>query len=118
MTLLDPKPTEVARQICLIFHQKFSTIHTIEFLDGFKNQETTQRSPTLEEFFVMDNHLTEVITKTFIEAGDKSDAFIRLFKIAKKLRKLLNFNSLATFCRILLREDVRLLALPPDSVIK
>ena len=43
---------------------------------------------------------------------------MRLFKIAKKLRKLLNFNSLATFCRILLREDVRLLAMPPDSVIK
>ncbi|OHS93158.1 RasGEF domain containing protein [Tritrichomonas foetus] len=115
LTLLGPNPLEVARQISMIYHEKFATIHSLEFIIGMKNGEASLQTPTISEMFVMDEHLAQLVAKTFIEAENKQEAYLKLVDIARKLHDLYNFDSLAVFLRILLRDDVRLLAMPKEA---
>ena len=118
LDLTGPDTIEAARQISLIYHSKFSTIHSLEFIIGMKNGSVTLQTPTISEFFAMDENLSMIIAKSFIESDNKSETYLRFAKICKHLVNLNNFDSVAVFLRILLMDDVKILAMQRDDVIQ
>ncbi|OHT07536.1 RasGEF domain containing protein [Tritrichomonas foetus] len=117
LTILGPEPLEVARQITLLFHQKFSKISSYEFIIGLKNRKTTVNTPSLLEFFLMNDNLSQIIAKTFLDAENKSYAYLKLVAIARNLRQLGNLDSLAVFLRLILRDDIKMLGRPSDAIV-
>jgi hypothetical protein len=66
--LFDPEPIEVARQISLICHEKFASIHPLEFITAMSNGSTTVRTSTLTEFFEFGDGLTLLVTDACLNA--------------------------------------------------
>ena len=104
--LFDPEPVEVARQITLVFHEKFSAIHTLELMTAISQRKTTIQTPTLAEFFSFGDNLMQLLLEAFLNAPEKDKAFNRLFDMAKALYELSNIDALSCLVRILQREDV------------
>jgi hypothetical protein len=112
--LFDPDPIEVARQITLISHEKFASVHPLEFIIGISNRSTTVRTPTLAEFFEFGDSLTLIVAETFLNAEKKSSAFDAILAIARQLADLNNLDSLACVVRFLRRPEVRAFGQAPD----
>ncbi|OHT04482.1 hypothetical protein TRFO_28045 [Tritrichomonas foetus] len=106
LTILDPEPQEVARQITLIYHEKYASIHSLEFITAISNRHTTIQTPTLSEFFKFGDHLSHLVAETYIKAENKQSAFSRLFEISQALFQLNNYEALSCFIHFLNRDDI------------
>jgi hypothetical protein len=115
LNLLHPDPLEVGRQITLMYHEKYASIHSLEFIIGIANRKTTIRTPTLADFFGFGDSLTLLFAEAFIGADDKPAAFQRMLEIARCLAprtgesvrsELHNLDALACILRFLRRSDV------------
>lgn len=104
--LFDPDAIEVARQITLICHEKFASVHPLEFIIAISNRATTVRTPTLAEFFEFGDSLTLIVAETFLNTEKKSFAFERILAIARQLAELNNLDALACIVRFLRRPEV------------
>jgi hypothetical protein len=105
--LFDPDPIEVARQITLICHRKFATIHPLEFITAMSHGSTTGRTSTLDEFLGFGDSLTLLAADAFLGAGDRQAAFRQILEIAKHLAELGNLDSLSCFLEFLGNVEVR-----------
>jgi hypothetical protein len=112
--LFDPDPIEVARQITLISHEKFASVHPLEFIIGISNRSTTVRTPTLAEFFEFGDSLTLLVAETFLNSEKKSNAFNGILDIARQLADLNSLDALACVVRFLRRPEVQIFGAVPD----
>jgi hypothetical protein len=106
LTLLDPDPTEVARQISLRYHEKFAAIPPHEFMTGLAARRTTLRTPLLADFFEFGDLLSLKIAEVFLIAENKRDAFARIFAMTHELYELHNVDGVVALVRVLNRADV------------
>lgn len=105
LTLIEPEPIEVARQISLIFHNAFRTIHPREFFIALVKGKCSQLTPVLAEFYSYGKNLKYIVLETIALATDKSAAVHRVLEIAKRLREDGNFSALACIIKALKRLD-------------
>jgi hypothetical protein len=105
--LLDPEPLEVAHQVTLIHHQKFASVHPLEFIIGIYNRKTTVKTPTLAEFFEFGNSLTLLVAEAFLHAERKQAAFDRILEIAKHLAEMSNLDALSSVLKFLIINELK-----------
>jgi hypothetical protein len=115
INVLDPDPLEVARQITLIYHEKYESIHSLEFIIGISNRRTTIQTPTLAEFFGFGDSLTLLFAEAFLISDNREAAFRRMVEIVKCLApvptntpqlELNSMDAVACILRFLVRPDV------------
>jgi hypothetical protein len=109
LSLLDPDPIEVGRQITLIYYDKYSSIHALEFVIALANRRPTIRTPTIADFFGFGDSLTLLFAEAFLRAEDKGTAFKRIVEIVRCLapgKDLNNVGATARILRFLRRPDV------------
>lgn len=107
LQLLDPEPIELARQITLIYLDKYNSIHSMEFIIGISKGRTTIQTPTLAEFLAFGESLTQMIAESFINATDKKATFQRIMEVVRALDLLRNLDALSCILRFLRRKDVQ-----------
>jgi hypothetical protein len=109
LSLLDPDPIEVGRQITLICSNKYASIHALEFVIALANRRPTMRTPTIADFFGFGQSLTILFAEAFLRADDKGAAFRRIVEIARCLapgKDLNNVDATASILSFLRRPDV------------
>ncbi|KAH0787384.1 RasGEF domain containing protein [Histomonas meleagridis] len=106
LTLVDPEPVEVARQITLLSHETFKSVHSREFMEALMNKKCTIQTPTLAEFFDFNEKLSKIILETVITSNDRNGSFSRVLEIAQSLDFLCNFQALSAILNQLSREEV------------
>jgi hypothetical protein len=117
VALFDPDAVELARQMTLMCHEKFTRIHPLEFITAMSDRRTSVRTPTLAEFFEFGDSLTLLVADAFLGADRKQHAFERILEIARNLAQLSNFDALACVVRFLRRDDVRKIVNTPIEPI-
>lgn len=110
LTILDPDPIEVARQITLLFHKAFKLVHSREFITALRIQGVSHQTPTLVDFFDFGKKLTLLVIETIMNASDLGVAIINTLQIADALDKLNNFHALA--CIIIALKQSRIKSHP------
>ncbi|OHS95014.1 RasGEF domain containing protein [Tritrichomonas foetus] len=108
LKLIDPDPTEVARQITLLFHNAFKVVHSREFIIASRIQGISHQTPTLSEFFDFGKKLTLLAFETITQAQDMGNAITRTLQIAEALDKLNNFHALACIIQALQQKVIML----------
>jgi son of sevenless-like protein len=113
LTLLEPDPMEVARQITLIYHQRYASIKPHEFIRGLSMRKTDVGTPTLAAFFLFRDSMSSLVAETFLsgDPASRRGAYERLCEIAACLLspELMNVEAASCILRFLLRPDVRVL---------
>jgi hypothetical protein len=130
--LLDPDALEIARQLTLIYHEKYRAIQSREFMIGISERSTTIQTPTLTEFFCFGNFVTRIFAEAFLKATSKEAAYAKILEICRCLGHdptpgaenqpnfhCSNWEAISCLGQFLYRGDVRRLAgrgdsLPPD----
>lgn len=116
LKITDPHPTEVARQITLVYHTSFKAIYSREFIIGARDHSTSHQTPTLTEFAHFGKRLTVLFLEQIVTAygsNDKpsvNDVISAIIEIGKALQGLYNYEGLACIVRALRRKDI--LSLP------
>jgi len=108
LNILGPEPLEVARQITLIYQEKFATIHSLEFIIALSNRKPTIKTPTLSDFFLFSQSITSLFAETFVntEPKEQQNAYARIIEIIKCLFDLLNLDAVACLTQLMLRPDI------------
>ena len=115
--ILDPEPGEVARQITLIYHEKYASVHSLEFIVGISKRRTTIQTPTLTEFFEFGNSLIYTMAEAFLNAANRAEAYKRILTVAKALAELSNMDGVSCVLSFLRRADVKSIArIPPEEM--
>lgn len=115
--ILDPEPGEVARQITLIYHEKYASVHSLEFIVGISKRRTTIQTPTLTEFFEFGNSLIYMMAEAFLNATNRAEAYKRILAVVKELAALSNIDGVACILSFLRRADVKSIArIPPEEM--
>jgi len=107
LSLLDPDPMEVARQITLLAHSSFSAIHSREFIHALSDLKSSIQTPTLKEFLDFDSNLEKVTLEAILKSQDKISAIKRIAEIASALDSLSNFDSLSVVLNVMMRDELR-----------
>lgn len=115
LTILDPDPTEVARQITLLFHKAFKLVHSREFITALRIQGISHQTPTLVDFFDFGKKLTLLVFETIMRSSDEGLAITNTLQIAEALDKLNNFHALA--CVIIALKQGRIKSHPVMQTI-
>lgn len=100
LTILDPEPIEVARQITLIAHQYFKAIYPNEIFTALKTQNFSPQTPSIQEFMAFGDTIQSWFIECLSNATSKdhfSEVFEKLLKISQSLFALGNFDSLSRF---------------------
>ena len=118
LTVLDPEPIEIARQIALIYHEKYAAVHSLEFIIAIKNRGTTIQTPTLNDFFMFGEHITELFADTYLNADNKNAAYERIFEIINHLNSpdFLNLDAVSCLSQLMLRPDIRSFLKKTESI--
>jgi hypothetical protein len=126
LCLLDPEPLEVARQLTLIYHDRYRSIHSLEFMISISARKITVRTPTFAQFFHFGDYVTQLFAETFLKAGNKEAAYARLCEIVRCLAQpsgpaaahCSNWDAISCVVRFLMRDDILTLAglraVPPE----
>lgn len=115
LTILDPDPIEVARQITLLFHKAFKLVHSREFITALRIQGISHQTPTLVDFFDFGKKLALLVFETIIRAPDEGLAITNMLQIADALDKLNNFHALA--CVVIALKQSRIKSHPVMQTI-
>ena len=113
--ILDPEPLEVARQITLISHEKYASVHSLEFIVGISKRRTTIQTPTLTEFFEFGNSLIYTMAEAFLNAANRAEAYKRILAVAKALAELSNMDGVSCVLSFIRRADVKSIARIPQE---
>lgn len=124
LTLFDPEPEEVARQICLVLHQVFKDIHSLEIIKGMVGQQDQLSTPTLNEYDQFCERLGHLFLEEFVngmerprmKSSGKAKLFDRMLLIAENLLKLNNFEGVKQIVKIVRKEGVMDLIQPKQGV--
>lgn len=108
--ILEPEPLELARQITLIAHEKYASVHSLELIVGISKRKTTIQTPTLNEFFEFGDSLIYMMAEAFINAANRSDAYKRILEVAKSLDELNNKDGVSCLLTLLRRPDIKQIA--------
>ena len=106
LTILEPDPKEVARQITLLTHQSYKSIHSLEFFIALKSHKETLQTPTLNNFFLFLEKLTCLFAESFLKAEDKFTAYLQIYGIISQLYELKNYQIVACLSQLMLRPDL------------
>lgn len=106
LTIIEPEPLEVARQITLLSHSTFKSVHSREFMEALMTKKPTLQTPTLSEFFDFMNNLSKIILETIIFSNDCNSAFSKVLEICQSLEQLCNFQALSAILTELTRDEV------------
>ena len=81
LALVDLDPSEIACQICLVFHERLKSVNIREFYWAISDQDVSQKTPELQRFF----DFTQQISCRFIEiiftAKRRNETFKKLLEI-------------------------------------
>lgn len=106
LKFFDPEPMEVARQVTLLAHDVFCSIHSMEFINAFSKKNSSAFStPTLNEFNFFNERITLHVLETLAYADDPEDAYRRAVEICQCLLEMRNFGTLSAFVSALGRAD-------------
>ncbi|KAH0787201.1 RasGEF domain containing protein [Histomonas meleagridis] len=106
LSILDPEPLEVARQITLIYHKKYASIHSLEFIVALKSRKATIQTQTLNDFFQFGEDITRLVADAYLSSTNKDQAYDRIFEIIKQFKELCNFDAVSCLTQLMLRDDV------------
>jgi hypothetical protein len=98
LTLADPEPIEMARQISLAFQEYYAAITPREFYAAISSRELSQNTPAMNEMFQFGQHLKYLIAATILAIPDPKLAqanMKRIVDIAIELKRLNNFEALS-----------------------
>ncbi|OHS96597.1 RasGEF domain containing protein [Tritrichomonas foetus] len=115
MSIFDPEPEEVARQITLIFHNAFKAVHSREFVVAFENRDISPQTPTLAEFFTIGHKLKRQIIEAISERPDPRTLY-SILVICYYLKKMGNYAALSWITRAIKSKDLCQFS-PLDSLI-
>ena len=107
LKLFDPEPMEVARQLTLLAHDVFCSIHSMEFITAFSTNSSAFSTPTLNEFQLFNDRLSLLILDTLAFAEDPPQTYLRAVEVCQKLLELKNFGTLSSFVTALSRADIQ-----------
>ena len=100
LTLADPEPIEMARQISLAFQEYYAAITPREFYAAIAARELSQNTPAMNELFKFGQQLKYLIAATILSVADPKLAqsnMKRIVDIAIELKKLNNYEALSWF---------------------
>ena len=112
LKLFDPDPMEVARQLTLLAHEVFSSIHSMEFINAFSNKASSFSTPTLNEFQLFNDRVSLLVMETLAYSDDPFQTFMRAIEVGKDLDALKNYGTLSAFATVLYRADIQELCQP------
>ena len=96
LTLAEPEPEEVARQITLRAQKIFSAIHPREFYFAIADRSLSPRTPGLNELMEFGHNLKLLIASTIVTSdAPVSEITARFVEIMEQLLRLRNFESLS-----------------------
>ncbi|KAH0789132.1 RasGEF domain containing protein [Histomonas meleagridis] len=107
LTILEPNPTEVARQVTLVFHDAYKKIHSREFVVALGDRAISQKTSALSEFFEIGRKFQLQILEAIVCATDKSKAISQVLTLCSDLNTLGNYDALSWIIKILEREELR-----------
>ena len=110
LTIIEPEPLEMARQICLAFHKAFRAVHTREFEVALENQKVLPQTPTLTEFFSCGRRLKNLVLETIATAANRDTATERVLLIVKHLLEMGNYDAVAWILKALRRPELQKVA--------
>lgn len=106
LSLSDPDPKEVARQISLYMYDIYSKINPLEFYTAISTRSLSSSTPHMNELYNFGYKLKYLIATTILEKGKPNDKFIGnnilkkieiLIITALELVKLNNFEAASWF---------------------
>jgi hypothetical protein len=105
LSLAEPRPEEVARQISLIVHRLFSAVHPREFYSAIANRALSLETPGLQELWQFGSRLKLLVAETLLSSsGDAERDRAALPKrmelvveIARQLLELSNYEAVSWF---------------------
>lgn len=115
LSLLDPDPFETARQITLLSHRVFKTVHSREFMEAIVARKCSLQTPTLREFIEFEKRVAELLLDTVVFALEKSTAFARVLEIVQHLEMLGNYYSVSCILKEFMRDEVLSLVQPTSK---
>lgn len=110
LRFIDGDPAEVARQMSLLFYQKFKDIHPREFITALMERSITHRTQKLKDFVDFGQQIVLLIKETiaYSPVTDLEKNVQRIMDIANELVKLRNFHAAACFKEAITSEDFSL----------
>lgn len=95
LSLVEPEPIEVARQITLLSHAAFKAIPTRELIIALESKKSSLATPTLREFILFQKSIGLLCIEAIVYADDRVKAMERIVSIVKELGKIGNYQSLS-----------------------
>lgn len=97
LKLLDIDPLEMARQMTIVEHQLFMSIHPTEFMDQkWMKKDKETKAPNICRMTKWSNHVARWIVTEIISVTDnvktRAAIFERFVQIAHQMERLNNFN--------------------------
>ena len=118
LTILDPDPIEVAKQITELFFNVFEEIPPREWLVALSNSNLSHQVPFLNEYRDLVDGLTRVVVVTIAETpkASWSSAATRIIEIIEHLIALGNFQGAACIVRGVMGPELSQIPGWPDSL--
>jgi hypothetical protein len=105
LSLAEPRPEEVARQISLVMHRLFSAVHPREFYSAIANRTLSLETPGLQELYQFGSRLKLLVAATLLcGQGDIEKDRVAMPKkmelmieIARQLLEINNYDGVSWF---------------------
>ena len=106
LSILDPEPEEVARQITLLRHYALRAVHSREFAFALGNKQISQQTPTLSEYLKIGRKLKYQIIESIADRP-ASSSIDRILVIAAFLNSMNNFEDVSWIVKALRSKSLK-----------